>query len=336
MVTLHTLVGHEQPVRVLTGAIAAGRLHHALLFHGPEAVGKRTAALAAAASLLCQDEARPEGGACGRCPACNKVDKGIHPDLKYVTLEKTVVPIDAIRALRQEAGYRPFEGRCRVFIIDPAERMSHEAQNALLKTLEEPPPAAFLILVTSRPAQLLPTTRSRCQAIAFGTMPPDELASLLRRERGLDEPGAWRAARLASGRYGAAMELDLETHDAAREEMIQVLERLSVPGSRRHVLDDAERLGTDTVEIAARLDVLEGLLRDMMLLGWGAPPVLLLSADRAEELETLARRLSSDPSALVAMMERVAAARSDLDRNVQRKLLAETLLFDLARTGGTG
>ena len=108
MITLRDVIGHEPSVRALRRAIAAGRLHHALLLHGPEGVGKRTTALAVAAALLCREPSRPEGDACGACPSCSKVDKGLHADVKYVTLDKTVIPIDAIRALRQEAGYRPF------------------------------------------------------------------------------------------------------------------------------------------------------------------------------------------------------------------------------------
>src|SRR5262245_53406363 len=166
MTALRDIAGHNSSIDALRRAIASGRLHHALLFHGPEGVGKRTTAFAVAAALLCREASRPEGDACGACASCSKVDKGIHPDVQFLTLEKTVIPIDAVRALRQEAGYRPFEGAHRVFVIDPADRLSHEAQNALLKTLEEPSASARLILISSRPAHLLPTTRSRCQALA--------------------------------------------------------------------------------------------------------------------------------------------------------------------------
>lgn len=340
MITLRDVIGHEPSVRALRRAIAAERLHHALLLHGPEGVGKRTTALAVAAALLCREPSRPEGDACGACPSCSKVDKGLHADVKYVTLDKTVIPIDAIRALRQEAGYRPFEGSHRVFVIDPADRLSLEAQNALLKTLEEPSASAHIILISSRPAHLLPTTRSRCQALPFGTLPPETLARHLAANGGLDLDQALRAARLSGGRLGAAQAMDLEEVDALRDRMIGVLHALAEDGPRFAVLEKAPDLGEDTEEISGCLDALSALVRDMMVLASGASPDLLISADRADELARLAERLSPDPHTFARMMERLRVARVDLDRSVNRKLLSETLLLDMrdmaeaARHGG--
>jgi DNA polymerase III subunit delta' len=330
MITLSHVIGHESSVRALRRGIAAGRLHHALLFHGPEGVGKRTTALAVAAALLCREPDRPEGDACGRCPSCSRVDKGIHADVQYVTLEKTVIPIDAIRSLRQEAGYRPFEGGGRVFLIDPADRLSLEAQNALLKTLEEPASSSRLILITARPAHLLPTTRSRCQALPFGTLPPDELARHLEEEGGLEPALARRAARLSGGRIGIARSMDLDHIDALRDDLIGLLHLLGEDVPRFEVLEQAARLGEDAEEIGERLEVLTSLVRDMMVLSAGGSPDLVLSADRSDDLIRLAGRLSSDPQTFVRMMDRLRLARVDLDRSVNRKLLAETLLLDMA------
>jgi DNA polymerase-3 subunit delta' len=340
VITLRDIVGHEASVRALRRAIAAGRLHHALLLHGPEGVGKRTTGLAVAAALLCREASRPEGDACGACASCSKVDKGLHADVKYVTLDKTVIPIDSIRALRQEAGFRPFEGTHRVFLIDPADRLSLEAQNALLKTLEEPSAAAHIILITSRPAHLLPTTRSRCQALPFGTLPPETLAAHLTEVSGMEPAVARRAARLSGGRFGAAQAMDLEQADALRDRMIALLHAVAEQGPRSTLLDLASDLGEDTDAIASGLAALSALVRDMMLLVSGASPDLLISADRADELAGLAGRLSAEPHTFALLMERLRTARVDVDRSVNRKLLAETLLLDMrdmaesARQGG--
>lgn len=335
MTTLSDIVGHAQSLRVLRRSLAQGRLHHSLLFHGPEAVGKRTTAIALAAALNCASAGGSEGrdDACGRCPACLKVDRGIHPDVATVTLEKTVIPIDAIRALRREAASMPFEGARRVFIVDPADRMSDDAQNALLKTLEEPAASSCIILVTSRPMHLLPTTRSRCQGLAFGTLPVRELAGRLEAVRGLPPADAWRAARLAGGRLGAAMQIDLARHDAEREELISLLAGLAATWSPEKAFEAIERFGSETEEIGGQLRMLSGLLRDIMLVSQGAPEEALLHADRAADLAALATRLARAPGALPLMLDRVRLAQSDLERNVNRKLLLETLLFDLA--GGT-
>jgi DNA polymerase-3 subunit delta' len=332
MITLRQVVGHDASIASLQRAIAAGRLHHALLFHGPEGVGKRTTALATAAALLCREPGRSAGDACGACASCSKIEKGIHADVFYVTLEKTVIPIDAVRALRQEAGYRPFEGSRRVFVIDPADRLSLEAQNALLKTLEEPSGLAHIILIASRPAHLLPTTRSRCQALAFGTLPAPELARRLEQSAGLEPARAVRAARLAEGRYGAALTMDLDHADEVRDLLLGMLEAVA-GGGPAAALDQAESLGEDADEILERLQVVSSLVRDMMVLRAGGTEDLLVSADRVAELSRLADRFPADPLTFVRMMDRIAMARTDLDRSVNRKLLAETLLLDMAGDG---
>jgi DNA polymerase-3 subunit delta' len=169
MTTFDDIVGHEQPLRLVRSALKEGRLHHSLLFHGPEGVGKRTVALLVAAALNCVRTGGTD--TCGACAACHRVGKGLHPDVAVVTLERTMIPIDAIRSLRQEASYRPYEGRRRVFIVDPADRMSIDAQNALLKTLEEPPASSALILVTTRPMHLLPTTAGGDHGPSSGAPP---------------------------------------------------------------------------------------------------------------------------------------------------------------------
>lgn len=318
------IAGHQRNLDILRRSIAEGRLHHSLLFHGPEAVGKRTTAIALAALLNCEKRG---DDACGTCVSCRKIEKGIHPDLHYVTLEKTVIPIDSIRRLREEAAYRPFEGRWRVFIVDPADRMSPDAQNALLKTLEEPSSTSCLVLITSRLMHLLATTRSRCAALSFGTMRPSELASHLAGTGARTEAEATRVAHLSGGRLGAALELDLEEHESSRDALISILGRLSEKHPRAHVLDDLEAFGDDTGEIQRSLTMLATLVRDMMVLASGAPDSALIHVARNDELARLAARFSGR---LDTMLHRVRLAATDIDRNVNRKLLVETLLFDLA------
>jgi len=323
------IAGHDSSLRVLRRSLADRRLHHSLIFHGPVAVGKRTVARALAAALNCEKRG---DDACGTCVSCLKVEKEIHPDVVYRTLERTVIPIDAIRSLRQEAAYRPYEGNARVFIIDPADRLSTDAQNALLKTLEEPSTSSVIILITSRPMHLLATTRSRCQSLAFGTLPYGALAAILSDRHGFPLSQAERVARLSGGRYGAALGLNLEEHDARREALLQVLGRLAEPLPRAHVLDDASSFGDDAEEISASLTLLAGLVRDMMVLAAGASgadDAALVHADRAADLGALCERFSPG---LGAIQDRIRMASTDIDRNVNRKLLVETLLFDIAQS----
>lgn len=327
MMTLSEIVGHESVVRQLRRSLKDGRLPHALLFHGPHGVGKRSVARSLAAAMNCERREESGGDCCGTCGSCIKVARDLHPDVVLATLEKTVIPIESIRKLKEEARYRPYEGSRRVFLVDPADRLSIAAQNALLKTLEEPSSTSCIILITTRLMSLLPTTRSRCRILPFGTLRPGRLAERLVSAHGFSSTNAERAARLSGGRFGAALELDLELHDGARDEMLAILGRIGENRSRDHVIEDAERLGGDASETSSRLDLLAGLVRDMMLLEAGGPSEDLVHADRAEQLADLAPRLSPG---LETLLERIRLAVADLDAHVNRRVALETLLFDMA------
>ena len=163
------LVGQESTVEALRRALSRGRLPHALLLHGPGGIGKATCAGVLAQALNCP--VSDFADACGNCPSCHKVQRGLHPDVLWVSpmqpgkiLLRQIVPRDEKPESPHEpivtwVGYKPYEGRRRVVIIDEAHAMITAAQNSLLKTLEEPPPSSILVLVTPRPGSLLPTIR---------------------------------------------------------------------------------------------------------------------------------------------------------------------------------
>ena len=164
-----TLSDVRQPraVAIVRGAIARGRLHHALLLTGPRGAGKRDLALAVASALNC-DAAPGEG--CGVCAVCERITNGIHPDVITLAREGAaqIIPIETVRQQVVAAvGLPPHEARERVFVIDEATALQPAAANALLKTLEEPPARTLFVLCTTAPEQLLPTIRSRCQRVRF-------------------------------------------------------------------------------------------------------------------------------------------------------------------------
>ncbi|HVK77354.1 MAG TPA: DNA polymerase III subunit delta' [Kofleriaceae bacterium] len=170
MPTLADIQGQDRAVAVLRQAIAKGRLHHAFLFTGPAGVGKRTAALALATALNCEDL---PGEGCGHCPTCVRIADGVHPDVITLAREGAaqIVPIETVRAQVVAAvGLPPHEARERVFLIDEATALQPAAANALLKTLEEPPRRTRFVLMTVAPDQLLPTIRSRCQRVSFAPL----------------------------------------------------------------------------------------------------------------------------------------------------------------------
>ncbi len=200
--------GHPSASAAIARAIRTERPPHALLLAGPAGVGKTTLALDLAAGLLCLDP-DPAARPCGECAACRKVDHGNHPDLHRLAPEGVgdQVRLPQVQHLAAELALLPMEGRWRVAIIESAHRLNPDAQNALLKTLEEPVGAACIVLAADDAATLLPTVVSRVARLRLGPVASEAIVALLR-ERGLaDAPRAASIARASGGRPGIAIAL---------------------------------------------------------------------------------------------------------------------------------
>jgi DNA polymerase-3 subunit delta' len=316
-----------------------------LLFHGPDGVGKKQAALTFAAALLCE---RSGADACGVCMSCVKIAREAHPDLLWVTrLEKGAkaaageepeaagevkreIGVEQIRDLNAHAVYGPREGRFRVFAVEPADRMTVSAQNALLKTLEEPASRTVIVLLSPRPHALLPTVRSRCFAIRFTTMPTLDLARELEGS-GMQREEALTRAALAEGRLRKARELDLEASRSRREEILTMLETAST-GDPRHLSQlpamASDLAGSDEASLLEDLETLGSLLRDIMRNGAGLDAASLVHTDLHQRLAALSARVPSTRAAeLVRMLDRL---RDELRFNLNRTLIAESLLASVA------
>ena len=202
----HGLLGQDDVVEQFRRAIARGRLASSFLFAGPPGVGKRTFALKLAQALLCQTNPETAFEPCGHCPSCTQVAAGTHPDLDFVAKpdDKSFLPLELLlgdkehrrrEGLLHQIGLKPFMGGRKVAIIDDADFLNAEGANALLKTLEEPPPRSVLILIGTSPAKQLPTIRSRCQLIRFQPLAETTVADLLL-AKGLAQDAA-EANRLA-------------------------------------------------------------------------------------------------------------------------------------------
>lgn len=215
----HGIEGHNEIVEQFRRAVRRRRLASSFLFVGPEGVGKRTFALRLAQALLC--DTRPEDALdpCGKCPACLQVVAGSHPDVHVVSKppDKSLLPLELFLGPKERRGreglcyeisLRPYSGKRRIAVIDDADLLNIEGANALLKTLEEPPPGSILVLVGTSPAKQLPTIRSRCQVVRFGRLPRETVAGLLSREGVLDDPSqASHVAQHCEGSLARALEL---------------------------------------------------------------------------------------------------------------------------------
>ncbi|MEO6588149.1 MAG: DNA polymerase III subunit, partial [Pyrinomonadaceae bacterium] len=251
------LVGNDHIKDILKRFIINKRVPNSLLFTGEEGIGKRLFALEFAKSFVCQN---PQNGeACDNCRSCLRAGNFMFPkpddrdEFKKVIFSEladigTVIPykrnilVDAIRHLETEANFRPYEAANRFFIINDADKMNAEASNALLKTLEEPPATSHIFLVTSRPDALLPTIRSRVQTLRFAPIETKKIEDHLISTKQYSQTDAKILARLAHGRIGAALDLDLEKFRARRGLMFKVLNSLLQTNNRAVLLQTAEEM----------------------------------------------------------------------------------------------
>lgn len=326
------ILGQARAVARLRRAWAAGRLAQAYCFVGPEGVGRRTAALALAQAANCRTPASdPAGGepdACGACPACRKIAAGTHPDVAVIgPAEKAAIDIDQVREMIARAGRRAYEGTTKVWILDPADRMQDPAANAFLKTLEEPPGAALFILLATTVGGLLPTIRSRCQAVRFDPLDEGSLAAILARHgRPAAEVGV--LAALAGGSAGRALGLDLAQEREAREVVLREIWGClpSVPAALVQAEAVAEALrkkGRGPGE--GLLETLTAFCRELAVARLGPAATPLANPFWRETAQELAPGLSL--GAILALQGAVAEAQRALAVNANPRLTAERMLF---------
>src|SRR5271165_1502686 len=225
-VSWHSVRGHDRIVTVLRSNLRNGRFPHAFLFVGPDGVGKRTFARTLAQALLCERNPETMLEPCGTCPGCVQVEAGTHPDLLEVARpdQRQELPIQVIRDLCAEFGLKPARGERKIAIVDDLDDMNDEAANAFLKTLEEPPPGAVLILIGTSAELQLETIVSRCQVVRFEPIAEPELAALLL-ENGVatDPSDAARLAALGEGSVSRATGLADPDLERFRRELIDEL-----------------------------------------------------------------------------------------------------------------
>lgn len=331
-VPFSTVVGHARTIDLLRRAVLRNAVPQSLLFAGPVGVGKFATAVALAQAVNCPTAA--DGDACGQCAVCRRIAAGTFSDVVRVDRgDRVSIGIDALRdQVLSPVGYRPFEGRRRVFLVDEADEMTVQAQDALLKTLEEPPPSAVLILVTAYPDSLLATLRSRCRRVRFGPLADDDVARLLTGPMcGLEPTEARHRAMLAGGSVRRALDADgrqfVDDRDAALGLLTAVADkhlpqRLKAAASFSQV--DKKRRAREAA--ASRLAALSSLLRDLLAIDVGGTAAAT-NSELTAALEPLVPRFPVDR--VIRAFAAVRKAEADLDRNASPKIVADWLAVTL-------
>lgn len=352
MPTLSDILGQERAIATLCACLRSGRVHHAWIFHGPEGVGKRTSAEAFAGALLDPTTREVDGGLFEPdpdSPTRALVEAGSHPDLhlifkelalfdddpqirarKLISIPKEVVERHLIIPAQLSAAVRTDAAARKVFIVDEAELLNDATQNAVLKTLEEPPPGAVIILVTSAEQRLLPTIRSRCQRVAFSPLHEEAMRQWMRR-RGVSPPatggaGSWAGAfALGSpGRLSQALEGGMDRWGETLEPMLAAADR--------GVYEPA--LGAGLAELVdawakAWIDAHEGASKDAANKAGAERLIGMLEERYRLALRDVARR-GGDPEPALHAIDLLEATRRNIAANVNQKHAFEHLAVRLA------
>ncbi|MBW4054810.1 MAG: DNA polymerase III subunit delta' [Proteobacteria bacterium] len=320
------ILGHDRIVEVLRRSLRGGKTAHSYLFEGVPGCGRKKTALALIQALFC---AELPDDACGVCPSCRRIDGGNHPDIHLIAPlpDKRDISIEQLREMQHILSLRPYEAPRKACILDPAERMSVSAANSLLKTLEEPPGDALIILLTENAGMLLPTVRSRCQLIRFAPLSPEHVVALLERN-GMAADAAALIAPMSGGSLQRCLELDNEALVARREAVLSRVSQLNI-NRIATVFDAAEELSGNRDATVELLDMLLSFFRDAVHLAAGSGDIVNRSARTA--IESIATRCSLPRN--LELLERINETKRDVQRNANPKLALDHLFMIMADSG---
>lgn len=322
------VIGQDWAVEFLRRSLAHGRNRHAYLITGSPSLGKMKLALTFAQALNCEAEA-PAQRPCLACRSCRAIGRGSDPDLIVAAADEGgPLKIDAIRDVARLLALKPYGSRYRIAILDDFHLVAPLAQDALLKTLEEPPEHAILLLLAASAERVLPTIRSRAQQLPLRPASLD----LIKRQlisKGCEEGQAELLARLSGGRVGWALSASADDSPLVfRDEMLEILSRV-LEGSRLRRMKESEalsrRAGKDKAFLRSVLEIWQSYWRDVLLQTYDSP-VKPCNSDRRSQIRALAARL--EPAAALGALAATDRALQALSTNANLRLALDALFLD--------
>lgn len=327
------VIGQDKILSLLDYSLKTNTIAHAYLLVGPRHVGKGTLAINLAQALNCDGPELP----CGQCRSCQRIREGKHPDVTPIGLDsKTEIGIDDIRGLQRLANLPPYEGKCKVFIIDEAEYLSTEAANSLLKILEEPPQRVVWLLLASEEERLLPTVISRCQRLELKPVPSERVQEVLINSYNVDADKAKLLTRLCHGRLGwalsALVNADILEQRVQRIDKLVSLLPASLEQRFAYAQELANRFSQDRRAGAEIMEIWLDWWRDLMLIKGGCPEAII-NVDYEAVLQEQARGLSL--SEIERFLANLGLLQEVISKNVNPRLAWEWLMLNLPRRGKT-
>ena len=326
------ITGHEPQKEFLRNSVRRNRIAHAYLFSGPEGVGKKLVAIGFAKLINCSRDGTEDLDC--ECVSCAKTEKGLNPDvLVFGYPDEKTIKVDHVRQdIERLIHLAPYENPYKVFIVDGAQRMNFNAQNAFLKTLEEPPPNSVIILITTLADLLMPTIRSRCQSVVFQPLETGQVREVLEKEKpGENDPEL--VSRISGGSISRALNTD-EEYFRKRTEYVDCVMAVD-PGKPLTLFDSVEKIqkdikGKGPEELKTVFDILSTWLRDSVLLKTSGETGEIVNIDLLERLsEYSAKRDVPELLGKFAALEEAMARISENNANVEVSL--ENLLLRLSR-----
>ena len=317
------IVGHELVVQSLKRAVKNNNISHFYLFEGEGGLGKRTLGRTFAKTLLCEEKGEEP---CNRCGSCIKFDHLNHPDYHEIEPEKGIIRKGQVEEIIRGMSMSPFGGDRKVFLMDQAHLMNKEAQNAMLKSLEEPPIYVHMILVTSSSKNLLPTIVSRGQQIRFGQIPISLVAEYLVQREGMATEEARFLAEFSKGSLGRAVQLcSSEDFFQIRDWIIELMDLL-IRGESWKIFSAVERFTEEKERVQELLDIMLFWFRDLMVYKSTGDLSLVINSDK-EKL--LSEQSFLDLDRINDIIKKIQDTSMNLQLNVNYQLSIETMLFKI-------
>ena len=319
-----SVLGQEDAVEILQDEIEKERISHAYLFSGQSGIGKSKLGYEFAKAVFCQEL---KIDSCGKCISCRKMEHQNHPDFKIISIleNKNNISIDQIRELKKEIAYKPYESEKKIYIIESADQMSKEAANSLLKTLEEPPSFATIILLAEDTSRLLPTIISRCQQLKLKNLALSEIKKLLL-EKGIAADKAEILSRTAHGSPGKALAAaEKENFFASRKEIYDFLTEIEKKNSIE-IFKLTKKLTSLLKADFPCFDLLSDWYRDIMMIKQDYLEAVK-NKDYLKELKRLAAKMNQNE--IINKLALIARTEEYISRNVRAKLSLQVLFFKL-------